>query len=606
MKMSRAVRNPGIRWLIAMTCVACAPCFGDLGVLAEDIRWWPKQVLPKSIVRTVEEAKFPAVDRAYEMLVQSVAGLAAKAVNEGRGDELVWVATTNIELELWYGLIINEHPEWETHTEFEPWALVDHFVRKGAIKGYILYTADPSNRPNFEYAADMNSSVNVATSLAGLLDGILVEERLQPHAESSGLKLLADTRHMSATECFSQYKDQFNRQMLCNQDPKKANTRDLAIAHKTLTLYGESPLIAQVMSWLEPLSPILGWNGGDEFETTKLSSVHGHFQTASDWCMNLPVLMAGSDTRPPPKVPHFDPRTIDWNDNRSGVSFVMSDGDNIQWSETSFFLSNRSYWNSPDRGKIPFGWSCCFSHLTQVAPSITSFAVTTRTRNDEFIEWGGGYYYPDLFGELRPDRWDLLARHAAKTWELMRRNDTRIIGFNVWHPDSPEAKKSYDVFASQTEGLLAIFVFQYAPYEGNAGRTYWVKDRNGIEIPVISARYSIWEHSNARPRSGTPAKVAREITESVAASETEPRFDWVIAHAWSYFRRIETNDEEGENMPQVNAESNGGLRGYTPVTWCAERLPKNIAVWGPEELSWRLRMKRDPVTTQRVIREIQD
>ncbi|WP_010585359.1 GxGYxYP domain-containing protein [Schlesneria paludicola] len=574
------------------------------GLSAQEGRWWATQTAPKSVVRTIEQSKFPSVDRAYDMLVQSVAGLAAKAVNEGRSDQLVWVATTNIEIEQWYALMIKEHPEWETHTEFEPWALVDHFFRKNVIKGYILYSADKSERPNFEYAKDMNSSVNVATSLAGALNGVLIEERLQAQAETYGLKQLADAREMSQSECFERYKDQFSRQMLCTQDPKKANVRDLAIAHNAMTVYGDDAVVAKAMSWLEPLSPILGWNGGDEFETTKLSSIHGHFQTATDWCMNLPVLMAGSEHATPPKVPHLAPQEIDWNDTRSVVSFVMSDGDNIQWSETSFFLSNQSYWNSPDRGQIPFGWSCCFSHLTQLAPTITDFAITTRTRNDDFIEWGGGYYYPDLFGEATPNRWELLAKHAAKTWALMRRNDTRIVGFNVWHPESADARKSYEVFAGQTEDLLAIFVFQYAPYEGGAGKTYWVKDRNGVEIPVITARYSIWEHSNNRPRSGTPAKVAREIVESVSASDTEPRYDWAVVHAWSYFRPIKDTDDDGENMPQADAESKGGIRGYTPVTWCVQRLPKNIAVVGPEELVWRLRMKHDPETTKRLFGEI--
>jgi hypothetical protein len=36
------------------------------------------------------QPEFPASRVALQMMAQSVAGLAAKAVNEGRGDELVW------------------------------------------------------------------------------------------------------------------------------------------------------------------------------------------------------------------------------------------------------------------------------------------------------------------------------------------------------------------------------------------------------------------------------------------------------------------------------------------------------------------------------------
>ena len=66
---------------------------------------------------------------------------------------------------------------------------------------------------------------------------------------------------------------------------------------------------------------------------------------------------------------------------------------------------------------------------------------------------------------------------------MMKKNDIRIIGFNLANYDSPDARKAYEVFASQTDGLLAIFVFQYSPYEAGAGKTFWVKDRNGIELP---------------------------------------------------------------------------------------------------------------------------
>src|SRR3954463_12240459 len=87
--------------------------------------------------------------------------------------------------------------------------------------------------------------------------------------------------------------------------------------------------------------------------------------------------------------------------------------------------------------------------------------------------------------------------------------------------------------------------FQYAPYEAGAGKVYWVKDRRGAEVPVITARYSIWADANTRPRAGTPAKVAREIREPRAATAPAdlPRYDWAIAHAWSYFRHVPGTDE---------------------------------------------------------------
>jgi hypothetical protein len=179
------------------------------------------------------------------------------------------------------------------------------------------------------YRPGMDCSVNVATSLAGLLDGIIVDEELEKEAKGHGLKLLLDARSKTQAWCFQAYKDQFNRRMLCTQDPRKPHIRDLAIAQKAFTVYGPDEPLRAALEWLEPLSPILGWNGGDEFATTDLSTSYGHIQTATDWCMNLPVLMAGSEKSDPIRTNNFDPNTIDWSDNRSGVSFIGTDGDGV-------------------------------------------------------------------------------------------------------------------------------------------------------------------------------------------------------------------------------------------------------------------------------------
>jgi hypothetical protein len=573
---------------------------------AEDDRWWPTQTFPQAVVRTTDQQQFPEPRAAFQMLVQSVAGLAAKAVNQGRGDELVWVNNGGGDLERWYARLLADHPGLATPGVFEPWALVDRYAGRGLIKGYILYRADQSQGENNADRPGLDCSVNVATSLAGLLDGILVDEALEPQAQAHGLKLLLDVRGKTQLWCFQTYRNQFNRRLLCLQDPRAPHVRDLAIAHQVFTAYGSNAPVRPALAWLEPLSPILGWNCGDEFENTDLSTGYGDLQTATDWCLNLPVLMAGTETNILPRAAGFDPRTMDWNDSRSAVSFIDTDGDNVQWLEGNFF-GHASYWGNPERGTIPFGWSGCFDHLAQLCPEAVEYAMTSRTTNDWFVEWGGGYYYPDHFARDRTNRWDLLAQHARRTWDWMKKTNTRLIGFNFTQCDSPDARRACEVFARQTDGLLAILAFQYSAYEAGAGRTFWVQDRNGLDVPVITARYSIWEHANHRPRAGTPAKVAREIRQTVgtAGPGQLPRYDWVIDHVWSYFKPAPGTDEDAENMPQENAESKGGVRGYAPVTWCAERLPAGIRVVSPDELVWRIRMQHDPVQTKQLIRQFQ-
>ena len=479
---------------------------------------------------------------------------------------------------------------------------MDRYAKQGLVKGYILYRSDQSKGENHTDRLGMDCSANVATSLAGILDGIIVDETLEPEAKAHGLKLLLDVRGKTQRWCLQTYWSRFNRRMICLQDPRVPHVRDLAIAHQVFTAFGHDESVRAAMAWLEPLSLVLGWNCGDEFANTDLSTGYGHIQTGTDWSLNLPALMAGTETLDLPRAKGFDPRTIDWNDSRAAVAFVSTDGDNVQWLQGNFF-GNPSYWSNPARGKIPFGWSCCFDQLAQLCPEAIEYALDTRTTNDWFVEWGGGYYYPDRFGRERTNRWELLAQHARRTWALMKKTNTRVIGSIFSEVDSPEAHHACEVFAGQTDGLLAIFAYPYAPYEGGAGKIFWVRDRNGIEVPVITARYSIWEHANNRERAGTPAKVAREIRQTVekTAPGKLPRSDWVMAHVWSYFKVVPGTDENAENMPQGNAEASGGVRGYAPVISCAERLPAGIRVVSPEELAWRIRMQHDPAQTQKLI-----
>ncbi len=586
--------------LIAVFLAGCAAVSHRL-----EAGCWPQQSVPAGVVRTTNEETNSERRRAVEMMVQSVAGLAARAVNARAGDELVWVVTNNVDEEDWFARWWRVHAKVEHRGEFEPWALVDRYAARGIIHGYVLYRADTSRGEMGHARAGMDRSVNVATSLAGILGGIIIDESLEAQAQAHGLKLLLDARGLTPAACFAQYRERFTRKMLCTQDPRNSAARDLAIAQGALTLFGDDEPLRAVLEWLEPSSPILGWNGGDERKTTEFSSRWGHIQTATDWCANLPVLMAGSAATPPAKAHGLDPRTIDWSDARSAVSFVSSDGDNVQWYEGNFFRSHegQSYWGSAERGTMPFGWSCCFAQLAQLCPAAIDYATSTQSANDAFIEWGGGYYFPDLFARDRPDRWKRLAAHARQTFELMQQNNTRVIGFNVTQSDSADALQAYRVFAGETTGLLAIFVYEYDRYEAGAGRVFWVKDKAGVDVPVITARYVIWNHLNERPHAGTPAKVAREIAQTVATQKPGdgPRYDWAMVHVWSWFRAAPGRDENAEDMPQENAESHGGERGYAPVVWCAKRLPETVRVVRPEELIWRLRMQHDAAQTRRLI-----
>ena len=108
----------------------------------EENRWWPIQVFPKAIVRTTSQQDFPEPRLALQMMVQSVVGLAAKAVNEGHGNELVWINNGEGDLEKWHARLLAQHPGLELPGAFSPWELAERYGKRGIIRGYILYHSD--------------------------------------------------------------------------------------------------------------------------------------------------------------------------------------------------------------------------------------------------------------------------------------------------------------------------------------------------------------------------------------------------------------------------------------------------------------------------------
>ncbi|MCP4640290.1 MAG: hypothetical protein GY851_07660 [bacterium] len=574
-------------------------------------RWWPHQAVPAAVVCATDYNTYPNLTTAdgtvlqgangpYHMMVQSVAGLAAQAVNEGRHDEMVWINVgENVDYRDWYDRMIGRG-RFEVRGTLEPWDLVQRFQAAGVIKGYVLYSHDVPGSGLAHRREGMDPSVNVATTVAGVLGGILVSEELEPKAQELGLEPLFDARGKTPTECFETFKDRLTPRMVCLQDPKAPHCRAMAIAHRTMTLYGLDEPAEDVMAWMEPLSPVLGWGGGDEFRSTVLPSEYGHFQTATNWCLNLPILTAGSEEWVPRRVRPFDPNTIAWDDSRSAIAFIMSDGDNVQWFMGGFYRAQDGWWNSPDRGRFPFGWSCPFTQLTQVCPGGIDYAADAQSAHCRFVEWGGGYYYPDRFAAKRRKRWKLLDAHARRVWANMQATGVRTLGFIMTDVDSDEALKAYQVVANAMPGLLGIFAIQYAPYEGGRGNLFWVPDARGGELPVVCARYSTWSNTN-RPWSGTPAKVARLVNEA-AANQDEPVYDWAVVHAWSFFKQADdAAGDHDEDMPQDQAWANGGVRGLSTVGWCVDRLSDEVRVADPEELMWRIRMRHDPDRTRSLL-----
>lgn len=575
--------------------------------------YWPAVAHPRVIYVTADMHGFPSLAPgkdpgrrfgALAFTLESLAGQAARAVNEGRGQSLVWIGLgRNESYQRWLADVFRI-----THARrvdvADPLELVQTFARQGTIQGYVLYRADASERELYgarpAERAGYNNSSNVATTVASLCGGIIVEEAVEPVFRALGLRCLEDVRSRDEEWLFTTYRHRCNRRLVHVLDPKAPDDRGYAILTQSLCVFGVSPFTERVYAWLKPNSPVVGWNAGAEYQAVSPMSRWGKFLTASNWCSNLTVtstVQAGRDVPwselQPNRRSDASPLSLAWETDRHYTAFVLSDGDNLQW-QMGNFMHHPSYWGSPARGQFPLGWTACLLDLSQVAVPALHYMAATATANDTAVLAGAGYFYPDEYGSRLAEPGRALEEHMDQVAATMARLGIHIVEL-ITGGDcrSAAAQEAYRRIARRLPGLDGILVIQYVPYNGGQGEIMWVENREHETIPVIPARYSLWAKLR-HPGCGPPAEIAAAINRAAHAGPitSDGFLDWTIVHAWSRFRRADTTtDLRAEEVDPAQSEQVAQAKaGYEPVGWCVERLAPHVRVVSPQELVWRARL----------------
>jgi hypothetical protein len=545
------------------------------------IFWWPEQKIPEKII----VCSFHGNSVMEIMLGESLAGIAAKAVNNNTNDELIWLQNTNSRHKVWLQPIL-ERLEISEVIEMDVWQLLQHFINKELIDGYVTYKYDKSKGKLYHARQGVDKSVNVATTVAGVLNAVLVEESQIHKVEAFNLKQLYDAGKKDYKSVFNAFQSRINTNMIMIVDPKAHNHRAFAISNNIFVFDGDSESEMDFfMSAINVSSPVLGWGFGDEFRFTSSASKAGLFTTATNWCTNLALMSAGAREVKYDEVASLSPNSIDWEQTGHFHSFILSDGDNMGWMQGNFF-HNKSYWANQISGEFPFGWTTSSVHLSEMMPDALTYLTKTQAKNSTIIEYGGGYHYPDLFGSNTNSE-EALRTHARKVNHHMKKSGVKVFGFIVYDHDSEEAKRAYQIYAEELEGITGMIAVQYSPYEGGDGKIFWPTNKAGMHIPVVTSKYSLWAGLPERfIRSGSPEKISDLIEKeaSQAKLKGEEAISWTMVHAWSFFE----NDGEKE-------------RGLTPVKWTIEKLDKDINIVSPEEMLWRIRMKYYPDETNSIL-----
>jgi hypothetical protein len=263
---------------------------------------------------------------------------------------------------------------------------------KSYIEGVIVY--DP-NLPD---------TANVATTLSGLENAVVVSPNLLSLVSGLGLRIVKDLRGMwkdgaEAYEwAFRELYPKCNKGFLAVLDPEpehlNVHLRDYIVAHRIFTffLYPDEELLKKILAETPRNIPVIGYPP-QEVSSVKLYSEYGKFLVGSNYSGNLTVHsgMKIDKSSLKQKIKLENPVLED----KVYITFVYSDGDNMQYA-MNFMLEY--LWLDDARGSIPIGWTIP-PLMLDLAPDILEYYYKTATDNDYFVgpPSGIGYIYPDYY-----------------------------------------------------------------------------------------------------------------------------------------------------------------------------------------------------------------
>lgn len=536
----------------------------------------------------------------YHLLCQSLNGINDVAVSEGKVTTGMWMdAANNLtsykETRKYLGMAGPSWVVWAGNMLTNPGFLpLDGGVMDVLGRKYVL--TDVRNNPESSVVAVVASHVHKA---------IIVDVRDEQFFIDNGFEQVYDASNKTTLDSWREFKQYCNNRALVVMPVQTGELADFAIANGLFVInlnkkYNTSSggqnteLFKEVLAWLQPNSPVYGWEPGvGEDEFVNLVSKSGNMMVAIAE-FNLPYFSYNYKARQQQLLAKVvDPHDIDYTENKKFVSYYLSDGPHAGWMMNGFV---ENYYTDPNVDAINMNFGVTISNISQINPLQFEKIMSLQSKKSTLIEsFGGGYYYSDDFG-INGNRKELLKGLAEKVGVHMRQHRIKVLEQIAHDPKSDAAKETYQAFVdanSQLEGIIAI---QYAPsYAAGGGEIMWVTNKEGYDIPIVTVRYSIWNMGNYNAeRDGTPTYVANKLN----SEPEDSKFSAVIVHAWSSFKDTGTStDELAEN------EQGGEKRGASAAEMCARRLNENYKVVNMQELIWRIRMHYRPEQTDKYLNE---
>jgi GxGYxYP putative glycoside hydrolase C-terminal domain/GxGYxYP_N second domain/GxGYxYP third domain/GxGYxYP_N 1st domain len=287
------------------------------------------------------------------------------------------------------------------------------------------------------YDPNLIDTVNVATILAGQRDAIVVAPAMvQDLQQAYNLPVLVDlrtykwrSRTQAYTWALQNLRDATSDRQVAGLNPNNmTGLRSFLVATRCFVYWldsrkflpgvsslseglpAERGLMQQILATYPPLTTHLGWFI-DESSGVRLTSQAAIPVLATDHFTNLEVWSALQPQPYEPAIAVSRANIVSPAANKIYLSFTVSDGDNLQYSQHRMLR----LWRDQARGSLPIGWT--FSPvIMQAAPAMAHYYRSTATSNDELIAGpsGAGYMFPSHWP---PDQ---LEAFLQNTGRLMR------------------------------------------------------------------------------------------------------------------------------------------------------------------------------------------
>ena len=439
-----------------------------------------------------------------KIIVSTLAGVAARVsgdqvyLNEG-GPSAVWLK----EMQNLYNIPVQNHNTLSS--------LLKHYVGYDIVKGYIVY------RP---FSEDDSHSVNVATTLCGLLSGIAVTEDMVDFIKKIGIDTeIADVRDKDERWLIDNYGSQLDKSLVSDLKPSIVHhLRDYVAMTHSLAFYDQNATNdwswrSSILSQLEKGAHCFGYYDINEWGMVNNASSLGVSRLPTDQAANLAVLSSIYRTDGLQQRPASNDDTTE--DNVHYVTFLVSDGDNIAFN----LWGLQGYFDTDVHGQFPVGYTISPA-LYDLAPAALHWYFRNALDGDYFVAGpsGSGYVFPSKMSESDLDSY------------LTRLNDyVNLSGLNIVNildqgiMDNPEV---YNKYLAQPN-IDAIFYTGYA--ERGDGRIKF--SDNGK--PIIEQRSVLWANIDGGSDRGEEASVIKQINSRPANPHTADGYTFVFVHCWT-------------------------------------------------------------------------